>query len=194
MTSLQSAKSFIKNISSSSTGNILLTFVKKNIACITIDNPSKGNSVTPLMMIQLSSIVDELEDICKKDELGGIIVTGKEEVSSPFFCSGLDLSSTSTEFMTKEGGRSMSLVMTDALNRISKLPAISIAAINGFAVGGGAEITTCCDLRIMGNEKYEDKKPFIQFVHGKMGLVPGWGGGKRLVELVGRTNAIKLVS
>ncbi|OXB73717.1 UNVERIFIED_CONTAM: hypothetical protein H355_003270, partial [Colinus virginianus] len=75
-------------------------------------------------------------------------------------------------------------------NEISffQLPLISIALVQGKALGGGAELTTACDFRLMtpGSE--------IRFVHKHMGLVPGWGGAARLVRIVGSRAALQLLS
>uniref|UniRef100_UPI00398EE6D2 ethylmalonyl-CoA decarboxylase isoform X2 n=1 Tax=Pristiophorus japonicus TaxID=55135 RepID=UPI00398EE6D2 len=69
-----------------------------------------------------------------------------------------------------------------------RLPLISVALVQGKALGGGAEVTTACDFRLMtsGSE--------IRFVHKHMELVPGWGGATRLIKLIGYRNALKLLS
>lgn len=68
-----------------------------------------------------------------------------------------------------------------------RLPLISVALVEGRALGGGAELTTACDFRLMAPGSV------IQFVHKHMGLVPGWGGAARLVRIVGSQNALKLL-
>ena len=82
----------------------------------------------------------------------------------------------------------MSKFMTETLYRLRQLPLLSVAAVDGFAVGGGAELTTSCDWRVMSSTAT------IRFVHAKMGAAPGWGGGARLVDLVGRREALKLLA
>ncbi|XP_051881027.1 ethylmalonyl-CoA decarboxylase isoform X2 [Pristis pectinata] len=69
-----------------------------------------------------------------------------------------------------------------------RLPLISVALVQGKALGGGAEVATACDFRLMtsGSE--------IRFVHKLMGLVPGWGGATRLIKLIGYRNALKLLT
>ncbi|ETV82952.1 hypothetical protein, variant 2 [Aphanomyces astaci] len=81
----------------------------------------------------------------------------------------------------------MSRVMTHALTRLRRLPFPSVAVVEGAAIGGGAEITTACDFRVLA------RSASIQFVHGRMGVSPGWGGGARLVQLVGRQRALRLL-
>ena len=65
---------------------------------------------------------------------------------------------------------------------------ISIAVITGSAVGGGAELSTACDFRVL----HPDAQ--VRFVHTKMGVSPGWGGGMRLTRLVGRRAALRLLA
>ncbi|NP_001292041.2 ethylmalonyl-CoA decarboxylase isoform 3 [Gallus gallus] len=82
----------------------------------------------------------------------------------------------------------MCMFMQNTLTRLMRLPLISIALIQGKALGGGAELTTACDFRLMtpGSE--------IRFVHKHMGLVPGWGGAARLVRIIGSRAALQLLS
>lgn len=65
---------------------------------------------------------------------------------------------------------------------------ISVAVVTGGAVGGGAELSTACDLRVL----HPDAQ--VRFVHTKMGVSPGWGGGMRLTRLVGRRTALRLLA
>jgi enoyl-CoA hydratase len=78
--------------------------------------------------------------------------------------------------------------MGDALNDLEQLPLITIAAINGPARGGGAELAIACDLRLMAEEAS------IAFVHASLGLIPGWGGGERLQRIVGPARALEYIS
>jgi ethylmalonyl-CoA/methylmalonyl-CoA decarboxylase len=71
--------------------------------------------------------------------------------------------------------------------RFRFLPLLTIAAMDGFALGGGAELTTWPDWRVLS------EKGRIQFVQGRMGVTPGWGGGSRLTELLGPAKALKLL-
>ncbi|NWT25638.1 ECHD1 decarboxylase, partial [Cardinalis cardinalis] len=84
-------------------------------------------------------------------------------------------------------GMNMCMFMQNTLTRLMRLPLISVALVQGKAFGGGAELTTACDFRLMtpGSE--------IRFVHKRMGLVPGWGGGARLVRIVGSAAALQLL-
>ncbi|XP_021246530.1 ethylmalonyl-CoA decarboxylase isoform X5 [Numida meleagris] len=90
--------------------------------------------------------------------------------------------------MPSQDGMNMCMFMQNTLTRLMRLPLISIALVQGKALGGGAELTTACDFRLMtpGSE--------IRFVHKHMGLVPGWGGAARLVRIVGSRAALQLLS
>jgi enoyl-CoA hydratase/carnithine racemase len=81
----------------------------------------------------------------------------------------------------------MSRAMTTVLDTLLDLPVPTVAAIGGPALGGGAEIATACDFRVMGDESR------IQFVQARLGIAPGWGGTARLVRLLGRRKAFRVL-
>ena len=78
--------------------------------------------------------------------------------------------------------------MQDTMWRLFNLPLISVALLNGRAIGGGAEIAVACDFRLV------TEKSMLGFVHSRMGVSPGFGGGTRLVQLIGRTDALELLT
>ncbi|KAI9330213.1 enoyl-CoA hydratase domain-containing protein [Zopfochytrium polystomum] len=114
----------------------------------------------------------------------GVIVTGEGGV----FCSGFDLSTTSDSLPFHEAGGQFSLLMHDTLSRLRALPLVTVAAIDGYALGGGAELATSLDMRVIQHDAV------VQFVQIKMGIVPGWQGGTRLTELLGRARALPLLA
>ncbi|KAG0331691.1 enoyl CoA hydratase domain-containing protein 1 [Podila humilis] len=116
--------------------------------------------------------------------LVGIIVTGAEKKS---YCAGLDLSAAKSTLLTPQAGSEMSALMVSTLSRFMRLPILSVAAIEKAAIGGGAEMTTFCDHRVLA----ENAK--VQFVQTVMGVVPGWGGASRLLGIVPRSNALRLL-
>ncbi|RIB15624.1 ClpP/crotonase-like domain-containing protein [Gigaspora rosea] len=179
----------------------------RGIGLLTLQNPERHNALSGKMMAELSDIVDKLENVVKfntndnlnsvnnenklnnvneldkENNLIGIIVTGSRNT----FCSGLDLSVAKDHILTPENGKKMSLLMQDTLFRFGQLPLISVAAVEGHALGGGAELVTACDFRCIS----ETSK--IRFVQVKMSVIPGWGGGKRLIDIVGGVNALKIM-
>ncbi|XP_076189673.1 ethylmalonyl-CoA decarboxylase isoform X2 [Aptenodytes patagonicus] len=132
------------------------------------------------MMLELQERVTELENW--KDGKG-LIIHGAGNT----FCSGSDLNAVKA-ISNSQDGMNMCMFMQNTLTRLMRLPLISVALVQGKAVGGGAELTTACDFRLMtpGSE--------IRFVHKHMGLVPGWGGAARLVRIVGSGAALRLLS
>ncbi|RGB27865.1 ClpP/crotonase-like domain-containing protein [Rhizophagus diaphanus] len=162
----------------------------RGIGLITLHNPERHNALSGKMMAELADIVDKLENITKdksnskeENDLVALILSGDGNT----FCSGLDLSVAKSHIMTPENGKKMSALMQDALLRFSRLPLISIAAIEGYALGGGAELTTACDHRCISATAK------IRFVHVKMATTPGWGGGGRLINIIGKTKALRVL-
>ena len=79
--------------------------------------------------------------------------------------------------------------MQTNLNRLRRLGLVSVSLIEGYAIGGGAEVSTSTDFRIMTNTE----KSYIRFIHHRLSLCPGWGGGSRLVQIIGRKEALKVM-
>jgi ethylmalonyl-CoA/methylmalonyl-CoA decarboxylase len=131
------------------------------------------------MMVDLWNAVNTLED-WKTGK--GIILHSVGET----FCSGGDLN-TVRQISNPDDGYKMATLMHDTLTRLHQLPLISVALIQGKALGGGAELATSSDFRLF-TEKGE-----IGFVQGRMGVVTGWGGGTRLVQLLGQHQALELL-
>uniref|UniRef100_A0A8C6KTV7 Ethylmalonyl-CoA decarboxylase n=1 Tax=Nothobranchius furzeri TaxID=105023 RepID=A0A8C6KTV7_NOTFU len=138
-------------------GSIDLLKQDSGLAVMTINNPSRMNAFSGSMMVDLEEKVTQLENWTNGKSL---IVRGAAETFYLFF--------------------------SRCVPRC-RLPLVSVAVVEGKALGGGAELTTACDFRLMAPGSV------IQFVHKHMGLVPGWGGAARLVHLVGSQNALKLL-
>ncbi|XP_020490361.1 ethylmalonyl-CoA decarboxylase [Labrus bergylta] len=160
-------------------GSIDLLKQESGIAVLTINNPARMNAFSGSMMVDLEERVSQLESWtdCK-----GLIVQG----SSGTFCSGSDLNAVRA-ISNPQDGMKMCMFMQNTLTRLLRLPLISVALVEGRALGGGAELITACDFRLMASGSE------IQFVHKHMGLVPGWGGAARLVRIVGSQHALKLL-
>ncbi|XP_072534959.1 ethylmalonyl-CoA decarboxylase [Salminus brasiliensis] len=160
-------------------GSIDLRKQESGIAVMTVNNPALKNAFSGSMMIELEERVSELETWT---EGKGLIVQG----AAGMFCSGSDLNAVRA-ISNPQDGVEMCKFMQKTLTRLLRLPLISVALVEGKALGGGAELTTACDFRLMTSDAV------IQFVHKHMGLVPGWGGAARLVRIVGSQNALKLL-
>lgn len=131
-------------------------------------------------MVQLANIV---EDLSSWETGKGVIL----QAEGDSFCSGGDLT-TVKAISNPQDGFLMSTLMQDTLTRFYNLPFITACLVHGRALGGGAELTTATDFRVFTNTGE------IGFVQGRMGVVTGWGGGTRLVKLVGPTVALELLT
>ncbi|RHZ31925.1 hypothetical protein DYB37_001155 [Aphanomyces astaci] len=151
-------------------------------AVLELNNPSARNAMSGKMMAELIDAVDQLEE--HASSLCCVIVRG----SGGHFCAGADLRVAKDHLSSPEGGATMSRVMTHALTRLRRLPFPSVAVVEGAAIGGGAEITTACDFRVLA------RSASIQFVHGRMGVSPGTlFSSSCSICLVGRQRALRLL-
>uniref|UniRef100_A0A8C5KT65 Ethylmalonyl-CoA decarboxylase n=1 Tax=Jaculus jaculus TaxID=51337 RepID=A0A8C5KT65_JACJA len=154
-------------------GSVDLQKKYNGIGILTLNNPNKMNAFSGAMMLQLLERVIELENWT---EGKGLIVHGLKFFNT--FCL----------FLFFEDGMALSMFMQNTLTKFMRLPLISVALVQGRALGGGAEFTTACDFRLMTPESE------IRFVHKEMGIVPSWGGASRLVEIIGSRQALKVLS
>lgn len=160
-------------------GSVDLLKKDNGIGILTLNNPSKMNAFSGVMMLQLLEKVNELENWT---EGKGLIVHGAKNT----FSSGSDLNAVKA-LGTPEDGMALCMFMQNVLTRLMRLPLISVALVQGRALGGGAEFTTACDFRLMTKESE------IRFVHKEMGIIPSWGGATRLVEIIGSKQALKVL-
>nr|XP_057909416.1 ethylmalonyl-CoA decarboxylase [Doryrhamphus excisus]XP_057909417.1 ethylmalonyl-CoA decarboxylase [Doryrhamphus excisus]XP_057909418.1 ethylmalonyl-CoA decarboxylase [Doryrhamphus excisus]XP_057909419.1 ethylmalonyl-CoA decarboxylase [Doryrhamphus excisus] len=160
-------------------GSIELSKQDSGIAVLTINNPSRMNAFSGTMMVELEEKVTQLEQWTNGK---GLIVRG----AAGTFCSGSDLNAVKA-ISNPQDGMKMCMFMQNTLTRLLRLSLISVALVEGRALGGGAELTTACDFRLMAPGSV------IQFVHKHMGLVPGWGGAARLIRLIGSQNSLQLL-
>ena len=130
-------------------------------------------------MLGLEGILDELE----LDPPAAVAFRGAGDRA---FVSGGDLKEFAAIRATDEA-RAMATRMRDILDRIAGLRSVTIAELNGHALGGGAELAIACDLRIGA----DDVK--LGFSQARLGITPAWGGIERLTDLVGRARAIYLM-
>ena len=160
-------------------GVVDLTLINER-ATITLDNEAHRNALTPHMMLQLSEAIEELE---RWDGGRCVVLRG----SGGTFCTGADLSAARSYVATPEDGALMCAFMQHWTTRLSDLALVSVAQVEGFAIGGGTELSTATDYRVFASDAT------WRMVHMRMGVTPGWGGGRRLVKLVGRQHALRLL-
>lgn len=162
------------------TNSLLVDNRADHITIITLNRPDHRNALDLATMHGLATAVADLEH---DSQLRAVIITG---AGSESFCSGLDLYEFSVR-TSAEDARSMQSFMTNTLMRLERLPVPIIAAINGYALGGGSELAVACDLRIA------DEHTRLGFVHAKNALTTGWGASQRLLRLVGYARALDIL-
>jgi enoyl-CoA hydratase len=146
------------------------------LAVITIDRPHARNAISLETMDQFDKALDGAEGA------GALVITGAGDRA---FVSGGDLKELSALRTEQEAG-AMAWRMRSICDRIAGFPTPTIAALNGHALGGGAEVAVAADIRIAA----DDIK--IGFNQVALDIMPAWGGAERLVELVGFSKALLL--
>lgn len=157
----------------------LLTSLENGIFTITINRPDKLNALNKQVMNDLDSVMNEVES---NKEIKAAILTGSGQKG---FVAGADIS----EFvgLSGEEGKALAKKGQDIFFRIENSTKPIVAAVNGFALGGGCELAMACHFRI-ASENAKFGQPEVN-----LGLIPGYGGTQRLVQLVGKGRAIELL-
>jgi len=153
--------------------------IADRVATLTIRRPEVKNAIDLATMDELHEAAAVLE---ADRTIQAVILTGGGDT----FVSGGDLKSLET-LEGVDAGRAMSRKMQGILARFEGLEVPVIAAIEGYALGGGAEVAMACDIRIAASDAR------IGFKQIAMGIMVGWGGGQRLRALVGRARALELL-
>ncbi len=159
--------------------NNLLLEVKDGLAVLTINRPDKLNALNNEVMKEIKAA---FEHIRENDEVKAVIVTGAGEKA---FVAGADITEIHT--LDETSGTYFAQVGHDIFTLIEKLPKPVIAAVNGFALGGGCELAMACHIRL-ASENARFGQPEVS-----LGITPGYGGTQRLPRLVGKGRALEMV-
>ncbi len=146
-----------------------------HIAIITLNHPPV-NAWNLGLMEDFEKAVDEIET---DKDVRVLILTGGGEKC---FSAGFDVSDAANSHITSPKGR-------EIWTRLDRFSKPVIAAINGFAMGGGLELALCCHFRIM----VDDPKATIGLTELNLGIIPGWGGTQRLTRVVGKARALDMI-
>jgi enoyl-CoA hydratase len=157
----------------------LLTSLENGIFTITINRPDKLNALNKDVFTDLNTALDEIES---NAEIKSVIITG---AGSKAFVAGADISE--LVGFNKEQAMALAKKGQDTYFRIENSVKPIIAAVNGFALGGGCELAMACHFRI-ASENAKFGQPEVN-----LGLIPGYGGTQRLVQLIGKGRAIELL-
>jgi enoyl-CoA hydratase len=158
--------------------NILAT-IERNILTITVNRPDKLNA---LNRDTIQEIGEEIKKAEKDSSVKGIIITGS---GSKAFVAGADISEFSDYSATE--GKQLSADGHKVFDSIENCSKPVIAAVNGFALGGGCELAMSCHIRVASmNAKFG--QPEV-----KLGVIPGYAGTQRLIQLIGKGKAFELL-
>ncbi|MBE5838305.1 enoyl-CoA hydratase-related protein [Butyrivibrio sp.] len=152
--------------------------LKDNIAIVTINRPEALNALNSQVLDDLAATFDAIDT----NVVRAVVLTGAGEKS---FVAGADIGEMST--LTKAEGEAFGKKGNDIFRKIEQFPVPVIAAVNGFALGGGCEISMSCDIRICS-----ENAMFGQPEVG-LGITPGFGGTQRLARLIGAGMAKQLI-
>ncbi|WP_154861694.1 enoyl-CoA hydratase-related protein, partial [Clostridium diolis] len=150
-----------------------------HLAIVTINRPKALNALNSETLKDLNVVLDDLE---ADNNVYAVIVTGAGEKS---FVAGADISE--MKDLNEEQGKEFGILGNNVFRRLEKLDKPVIAAISGFALGGGCELAMSCDIRIASV-----KAKFGQPEAG-LGITPGFGGTQRLARIVGPGKAKELI-
>ncbi len=157
----------------------LLTSLENGIFTVTINRPDKLNALNRDVMADLNEVTAEIE---KNPEIKAVIITGS---GTKAFVAGADIS----EFVGLNPSEGAALAKTgqDIFFKIENASKPIVAAVNGFALGGGCELAMACHFRVASdNAKFG--QPEVN-----LGIIPGYGGTQRLVQLIGKGRALELL-
>jgi enoyl-CoA hydratase len=152
--------------------------VAGRVATLTVNRPDKLNALNDATIAELGLAIDQIR---VDDSIGGAILTGAGRA----FVAGADISELSNQ--TPVLAKARARAGQDVFRRFETCPKPVIAAINGFALGGGCELAMACHIRLAS-----DAAKFGQ-PESKLGLLPGYGGTQRLARLVGKGRANQLL-
>ncbi|MCX6336717.1 MAG: enoyl-CoA hydratase-related protein [Bacteroidetes bacterium] len=157
----------------------ILTSLENGIFTITINRPDKLNALNNAVFVDLNKAIDE---VYSNDAIKSVIITG---AGAKAFVAGADIS----EFNQLDAQTAMALSKAgqDCFFRIENSPKPIVACVNGFALGGGCDLAMSCHFR-MASDNAKFGQPEVN-----LGLIPGYGGTQRLVQLIGKGRALELL-
>lgn len=144
------------------------------VAVVTLNNP-KVNALSQAMLGELRAIAEDLT----ANPPGAVVITGGERI----FAAGADIS----EFGGAEQARTITATFHAAFDAVAAIPRFVIAAVSGYALGGGCELALACDYRIISERSVFGQPEVL------LGIIPGGGGTQRLLRLVGPSRAKEMM-
>lgn len=158
--------------------DLVLVEHRDNVAVVTLNNP-KVNALSRDLLARLHDVANELTHTPP----GAVVITGGPRL----FAAGADISEFPVDDRGSEVSRGISRGFHDALNAVAAIPRFVIAAVSGFALGGGCELALACDYRIAAERAVFGQPESL------LGIIPGGGGTQRLPRVVGASRAKELM-
>ena len=149
-----------------------------NVGIVTMNRPEALNALSSAVFADLTAALDLVE---QDDDVYVVIITGAGRA----FVAGADIGEMAN--MNVEEGLAFSELGNSLLMRVDMFPKPTIAAVNGFALGGGCELSLACDIRI-ASEKAKFGQPEVG-----LGIIPGFGGTQRMARIIGTGAAMELI-
>ena len=149
-----------------------------NVGIVTMNRPEALNALSSAVFADLTAALDQVE---QDDDVYVVIITGAGRA----FVAGADIGEMAN--MNVEEGLAFSELGNSLLMRVDMFPKPTIAAVNGFALGGGCELSLACDIRI-ASEKAKFGQPEVG-----LGITPGFGGTQRMARIIGTGAAMELI-
>jgi enoyl-CoA hydratase len=159
----------------------VLSELRNQILYVTINRESRLNALNKDTLQELSGIISSAS---VNPEVRGIILTGAGEKA---FVAGADISEFA-DYSVEQGTELARVGQKDVFDKIENCPKPIVAAINGFALGGGLELAMACHIRVASDQAR------LGLPEVTLGLIPGYGGTQRLTRLVGKGRAIEIIT
>ena len=162
-------------------GSMLVVKAAAGVLDVTVNRPEKRNALSRPLLGELKRV---FSDFAGADDLRVAVLRGAGDKS---FAAGGDLRDLA-QVRTREDTRRMAEEAHDALDAIRGFPVPVVAALNGDALGGGAELALACDFRVAASHAH------IGFIQGRLNIATAWGGGGDLMRTVGAARALRLLA
>jgi enoyl-CoA hydratase len=153
---------------------------RSGVVILFINRPEALNALNMDLMQELKDFFEQSKE--QESSIKGIVVTGSGQKA---FAAGADIKG--FQGLDEDSGRSLAILGQEIFNLIERFPKPVVAAVNGFALGGGCELAMACHFRL-ASEQAKFGQPEVN-----LGLIPGYGGTQRLPLLIGRGKALELL-
>jgi len=151
---------------------------KQNIGVLTLNRPQALNAINKKLLEEMSEVIDSIDT----NRVRCLIVTGQ---GNKAFAAGADVSEMLN--FNKETALRFSKMGNDIFRNLEILPIPTIAAVNGYAIGGGCELALCCDIRLASDDAT------FMLPETRLGIIPGFGGTQRLMRHISISQAKEMI-